>query len=302
MKTFTGLILIMPILASATLLDKIAAVIDKKSITISEINRVQKNYKARMMIAPLIYKQGKNNKKDIVKTMIQTHIVRKKLKELGMVVEDSLVNQRIEDIRKSQGVSNQFLYNYLGKQGISEKEYFILMKEMIEISYFNQKIIAPNISIKDSEVDEKYSEIKGKMPRHMIYNVTTYTFPPAIQKKYSNSQLLKVLKDFRNNPSSLPADLQGLEGTDLPLRSADINRDVYSLLSRTRANRFSKPKVFGQNLNIFFMRSKEVDGKMKAPKIDKNLVKQEVAMSKSASEITKWIEANKDDTYIKSFL
>lgn len=301
MKTFIFL-LILPILASATLLDKIAAVIDKRSVTLTEINRIQKNYKARMMIAPLIYKQGENNNKDIVKTIIQTHIVRKKLKELGMVVEDSLVNQRIEDIRKSQGVTNQFLYNYLAKQGIDEKEYFNLMKEMIEISYFNQKIIAPNISIKDSEVDEKYSEIKGKMPRHMIYNVTTYTFPPAVQQKYSNSQLLKILKDFRKDPSSIPAELQGLEGTDLPLRSADINREVYSLLSRTRANKFSKPKVFGQNLNIFFMRSKEVDPKMKAPKIDKNLVKQQVAMSKSSSEISKWIEANKEDTYIKTFL
>ncbi len=294
-------ILLSSIIAQASLIDKIAAVIDKKSITLSQVQRVKKNFKARNMIAPLIYQQGKNNQNDIIKTIIQTHLVRKKLKELGISVDNSIVTKRINEIRSSQKVTEKFLYNYLAKQGLSKQEYFQLIKEMMEISYFNQKIIAPLISVKNSEVDEKRTEINKKIPKMMIYNVTSYSFNPEIQKKYSNNELLKILKEFRKNPNSLPQDLQGLSGTDISLNGFELNPEVKKVLVSTRSKRFSKPKILNNNLSIFYVRSKQIDRK-RTPKINDQMVKQEIAISKSTEQIQKWVDTEIEDSHVQIFI
>ncbi len=294
-------IILISISLHASLLDKVAAVIEKKPITFSEVTRIKNNFNARNMIAPLIYQKGKTSDKEILNTIIQTHLVRKKLKELGIEVQDSVVNGRIEEIRKNQNVTKEFLYNYLAKQGLSRQEYFDLIKQMMEISYFNQKIIAPLISVKDSEVSEKEAEIKSKIPKVMIYDVTNYSFGPEIQKKYSNAELIKILKSFRKDKSTLPADLQGLEGTDITLNGFELNPNVKKILRSTRSKRFSTPKIINNYLNVFYVRSKRIDRK-RTPKISNDMIKQEVAISKSTEEIQKWVKSEMDESFIKIFI
>jgi hypothetical protein len=68
------------------LLDKIAIIFNQEIITLSDLGSIKKNLPAISSIAPMIYPQAVTNYKQLSEIIIQTKIVRLKLKELGVTI------------------------------------------------------------------------------------------------------------------------------------------------------------------------------------------------------------------------
>jgi len=72
----------------------------------------------------MIYPQKIDGYKNLADIIIQTRIVRLKLKELGVTIEDGQVEEHIQATEKNLGLSRLDLLNFLKENRISFKQYF----------------------------------------------------------------------------------------------------------------------------------------------------------------------------------
>lgn len=284
---------------NAKILDKIVAVIDDELITLSEVNHIKKSYTARKNIAPLIFDSEKGNTKNILNSIIKTYMIRKKLSELGIVVDDETVDSRVSQIEKSQNVTRNFLVNYLKSQGLEFEDYFQLIKNMIEISYFNQKVISPLVSVSDQEVKNFYSgKIAGKV-NSFKYKVIDFNISESSLKNVSDAELLTLLSEYKESGNK-PDKISAIESSELEFESSSLTPQISKTLSNVKNKNFSKPITINGTKHIFYMLNKKTINNFKLSK-NKSVVKNQLLMTKSKETLDKWINNERSNYYIKYF-
>ena len=108
--------------AKDKLLDKIAAVINSKVYTLSQVIRVKETIDARKEISPFLYNQDKYNDKEVLQILINTQIIREKISELGYVISDDSVESRIKLTEQKLGLDRKALLEFLKLKGINFEE------------------------------------------------------------------------------------------------------------------------------------------------------------------------------------
>lgn len=297
--TFVALFCI-PLTLYAALLDKVTAVIDDKIVTLSEVRRIQANYPAREQMASLVYKKGANSVEGVLDSIVKIYVIRKKLSELGITIDDESVESRIDQIEKSQGVSRDFLVSYLKSKNVTYKEYFELIKQMMEISYFNSKIISPLVSVSEQEVKNYYGDQTSNRSTSYRYEVTNYNLPSSIKNLYEDSTIIETIKRGNTN-GSMPPDFADIQKNDLSLESQNLNQKINKILAKTSPKNFSKPAIINERVHVFYIKSKKITNSTSFKK-EKQLLTQQLMMKKSQETIEKWIASERDNYFIKYFL
>jgi peptidyl-prolyl cis-trans isomerase SurA len=300
MKRFTFVLAIfLPVLTQARLLEKVVGVVGEDVITLSEIDHTKKSFTGRANIAPLIYEAGKDSTKEILDSKIKIYIIKEKLRELAIIVDDDTVESRINSIEKSQGVTRDFLVSYLQSQGLNFSEYFDLIKNMIEISYFNQRVIAPLISISDQEVETYYrNNIAGKYSTYN-YKVVDFVVPEKTFKSLNEAKVIEGLKFYQKN-GDFPEFLKGIDSSNLEFSSSNLSTEMNNVLSRTPKNSFSSPVKISDVFHIFYVLKKGKTSNFNFEK-NKEQLKMQLSINKSAETLEKWIENERENYYIKYF-
>lgn len=284
----------------AKVVDKVVAVINDEIVTLSEINRIKANYPGRTQIASLIYDEKKPTDHNILEALIKVYIIQEKLSELGINIDDESVESRIRQIEKAQGVSRDFLVQYLSSQNISFKEYFQLIKQMMEFSYFNNKIISPLVSVSDQEIVNYFQDkIKGTQTT-VQYNVVNFSFKKDLLSIYNDDDVISILKKYQRT-GNVPADFQGMDVAPIQFTSNQLEPKVANILKDTKTQDFSKIVVIEDRVNVFYIESRNVVNNIQFEK-NKELLKQELMIQKSKETIAKWIDSEKNRFYIKYYL
>jgi len=287
--------------SQAKLLDRIYAEVGDNVITKQEVDRIKSNIPARRMIAPLIYQKGAYSDKEIVDILVQNKLIAAKLTEIGIDISDSMVEERVKGIEKAQGVNRSFLVNFLRSKNLSYDEYFSLIKQMMQLTYFNSRIIAPLVSINNEEVKTAAKKRKSKIKRGMIYSVINYAFPASVLNQYSDAQVKNILLQYQTDPATLPSAFAGMQANQIELKSRTLSKEIYKIISQTKSNSFSKPKVLNGNTIVFFVKSKRGDV-VNAPQVNNDQVKQEIIAKKSTEAIKRWVDAEKLNKHIKTLI
>ncbi len=286
--------------AQARLVDKVVAIIDSDIITLSEVKRIKKNFQARSMIASLVYEQKSKNTQSILDAMVKVYVIRKKLTELGIVIDDESVEGRVKQIEKAQGVTRDFLVSYLDQQNLSFKEYFELIKQMMEVSYFNSKIIAPLISVSDQEIKNFYSDAKSSGGTSLTYNVVDFALNDKILKLHSKKKIIEILKKYRTT-GTLPSEFSEMATNKLTLESQSLNPKINNVLKKTRPKSLSETLVLDGIVHVFYVESKKTSASSRFKK-NKEQLRQQLMIKKSKDTINKWVANEKENYFIKYFL
>ncbi len=244
---------------NAKLIDKVAGVINDKVFALSEITRISKTIPIRKEIAPFIYNKETYSTQDILRTEQNSFIVRDKLEEVGFVVSDSSVEDRIKQTEKSLGLGKGQLIEFLKSRGITYNEYFEILRSAMEYNIFNRRIIAPLVTITDQEMkNHYYKNSKGVKTSSFKYNIIDFNIPIKKVLKRDRSKFRDILIRYRKT-GSLPQIYSDLSTDDLgEINGEDVSKKLNTLWAQTDEDTFSKIYIDSGLLHVYFVDSKEI--------------------------------------------
>lgn len=245
--------------SQAKLVDKIAGVINDSVFTLSEIERINTTIDVRKEIAPFIYTKAKYNKQDLLILMQNLYIVKDKLSELGFVVSDDSVEDRIRETEKGLRLSRDELLAFLDSKSITFNEYFEIIRTAIEFNIFNRNIIAPLVTITDQELKERYFENDAKAKSSaFIYNLIDFSIAKSKLQASDIKRLPAILKDYRQS-GNLPEIYSSISTDEIGnISDEDLQKDLKGLLRKTKVDSFSEPFILDDTIHVYFVAKKEI--------------------------------------------
>lgn len=259
MKLSLLFILLISFTAQAKLIDKIAGVINDRVYTLSEIDRVLNTIEIRKEIAPFIYTKKNYSQKDILKTLQNSFIIKDKLEELGFIVSDDSVEDRIRETQKSLNLNRQELVKFLQTKNITFSEYFEILREAMEYNIFNRRIIAPLVTITDQELkNEYYKGTTNKKALSYRYEVVDYTINKLKVIPKDIPTLPKVLSTYRKT-GNLPEIYNDFNMDDLgKVSGEDLPQNIRLALRDTNEKNFSNPVLLDDTIHVFYILKKSI--------------------------------------------
>lgn len=243
----------------AKLIDKVAGVINDKVFTLSEIVRIKKTIPIRKEIAPFIYNKDSYTNQDILQTAQNSFIVRDKLEEVGFVVSDDSVQDRIKETEKGLGLAKGQLVEFLKSRGLTYNEYFEILRSAMEYNIFNRRIIAPLVTITDQEMKNfYYKNYSSAKTSSFKYNILDFNIPLSKVLKSDRPKFTEILTRYRKT-GSLPQIYSDLSTDDIEdISGEDVPAKLSSLWAQTNEGSFSKTFVESGVLHVYFVESKEI--------------------------------------------
>ena len=292
--------------AQAELLDKILAIVDDEVITLSQVQRIKSNLKARKVISQLIFNSDNYSDKEIVSLIINSRLVRDKLNEIGFTIGDDHVESNIKLTEQRLNLSRKDLLQYLESNNLTFDEYFEIMRETIEYQYFHQKIIRPLISITEQEIKNSfYKKNINNSTLAFKYSLVDFSIDKKHFKKSMQNNFKKVLKNFQitgNWPSEYKKNDDLVVNTNVlgEITADGLLPALRKQLKITEEGNFTNPLFFNNQYHVFFVRKKDlVESEIFTAKKDQ--IYSEIFKSSSEKITSLWYQREQNKHYIKTF-
>lgn len=242
---------------STKLIDKIVGVINEQSITLSEVKRIQKTLKGRRDIAGVLYNKLKTQK-DIINFLFQMFVVKKELDALGMSVSESRVDAQIENTLKRVRLTKAQLIRQLTKNGLTFEEYYQVIKQSMEFSLFQQRIIAPLVAISEQEIKSLYLQKAGdKAAQTVQYKLKDYLVDASKVSLEKANQLQEQIQSALKQGKTLK--LKNIEMIDLgDIKSSSLSSQIRKHITSVEQGNVSKPLKLGGNYHLFYIEKKDI--------------------------------------------
>jgi peptidyl-prolyl cis-trans isomerase SurA len=285
--------------AEEILIDKIAAIVNSKVISLSEVTRIQETIDARKEISPLIYNQKSFTQNELIKILIKTFIIRDKISSQGYVINDEAVESRIKMTEERLGLKRSDLLQFLRSKKISFEEYFEIIRETMEFNIFSSRIIAPLISITDQEIKNEYFKQNSKNKTLSFrYNLVDFYIKNSNLKNFSNQQFLQAIRDFQLT-GKLPLEFSSLETNPIEgINEDSLSKELSTVLKSTIEGGFSAPITINDYLHIFYVQKKDLTESQDFQKA-KDKILNELMSRKSEFVTNNWFEREFTNYYIK---
>jgi peptidyl-prolyl cis-trans isomerase SurA len=298
------IILLLLILSSTVthsrLLDKIAGVINDKVYTLSEIERINSSLSARKEISPFIYTNANYTNLEILKLLQRGYIIKDKLSSMGFVISDDSVESRIVDTEKRLGLSRRDLLDFLKSKNINFNEYFEIIRETMEFNVFNQRIIAPLVSITDQELKNFYYKLNTNNNKVLAFKYTVVDFYLNENQVIKNEleRLPDILSNYQKT-GNIPSIYKDIQTNNLgTITGEDVPSELNKLLHQTSEGSFSKPYVKGGVVHIFYVKSKDLTESSDFLN-KKELIYNQIFAEKSKSIFKSWFLKESTNYYIQ---
>ena len=285
----------------STLIDKTVAIIDKEILTLSEIQRIKNNLKARKNISPQLYSENDYDSQALINNFIRSYIIRENLKNLGFVISSEQVNSQIKQTEANLQINREQLLEFLETNNIKYDEYYQITKETIEFNIFLARIIRPLIKITDFELKNKFSNNTNLSSNTFNYNLVDFYIPKKSVTKSKLKQLRSDLIKFQKD-GILPNHLKNLETNVLSdVKEEGLSADIKNSLIGKTVDEFSSPVEINEYIHLFFIKKKSIVESEKFSN-NKRALEQEIFLKKSKNVIKKWLEQEQLNFHIKTYI
>jgi peptidyl-prolyl cis-trans isomerase SurA len=240
-------------------IDKILAVFNDQVITLSMVERIQESLNQRKLISPFIFNRTDFKTWEIVQILVDSMLIKSGLNDIGYIINDEQVENSINQRQKQLGVNRKELIVQLNQFKIDFEEYFELIRQSIEFNLFNERIVAPLISITDQEVRNKYleSSYSSKTVVHK-YKLVDFTLPKKGLNQKHLSRVKEDLKKFRER-GILPEYLKDVEPVELSnVNESSLPTNVQKEIRSTSVENFTNPVKIKDRWHSFFVKEKFV--------------------------------------------
>ncbi|HOP40315.1 MAG TPA: peptidylprolyl isomerase [Geobacteraceae bacterium] len=304
------LLIVMPVAVSAEMVSSIAVLVNGDPITTYDLAKEQealaRNIKESGDPVP-----GTDQLRQVaLESLINKKLIEQKIQELGIKISDDEINKAIEDVKKTNNISEEKLLAALAARGISFDDYKAQLKEQLERLRLISVEVRSKIQIGEKEIREYYNEHADKFQVDEAFHVRQIFF--AIPSGVDQAQKLKVEEkakkvlseakggaDFAELAKKHSDDLSGRDGGDLGfLKRGDLIREIGSALSGLKPGEVSG--LIRTSAGIHIMKLEEY---RKGQQRDFDSVKREIEdllyRQKSEERFSQWLDGLRKNAAIE---
>ncbi len=162
-------------LASLKLLDHIVVVVNNDVITNTMLNNRVADFRKQLELSQLVRIDPDTLKKQVLERMIRDTIQLQQAKQLGITVDDLMLNRVLEQLARSNNMSLEMFRDTIEKEGMNFTRFREQTRDEVIIQQLQQRMVASKINVSDREVQQyiernelqNYSKISYHL-RHIL--------------------------------------------------------------------------------------------------------------------------------------
>jgi peptidyl-prolyl cis-trans isomerase SurA len=227
-------LLLVTTLSHATLkpLDEIVVVVNEDVITKTMMDNRIEDFRKQLALSQISRVEPETLKKQVLERMIRDTIQLQQAKQLGITVDDLMLNRMLEQLAKGNNMSLETFRDTIEAEGINYARFREQTRDELIIKQLQQRVVASKINVSDQEVqqyiDQNENLDSSKITyhlRHILIATPESAKPEDIEKArlkadsvYAEIQSGAKFEDIAVKESS---GRNALQGGDLGERKAN---------------------------------------------------------------------------------
>ncbi|HWL27598.1 MAG TPA: peptidylprolyl isomerase, partial [Burkholderiaceae bacterium] len=138
---------------STQFVDGIAAVVNKKVITLQQVDAEAKSAQEQLKRQNIPVPDYDTLRKQVLSRMITEELERQEAQRLGIRVNDAQVQQAVQTIAQRNRISTERLRQEVEKTGVAWNDYLKNLRQEVTLDMLRQRAVDSTITISDAEID-----------------------------------------------------------------------------------------------------------------------------------------------------
>jgi len=181
------LVLVVPCIASAAVIEQLIVVINGEPYTLSSLNAYAKNKMGRSFPSGSL-DQINASDREVLEQFITDKLLESEVREAGISITDEDVNRYIEQVKKNNRLSDEDLKTALAREGQTVDSYKVSVKAEMEKSEIIDRQVKRKVTITDEDVERYYKANPNKYKsnerariRHILLVLPENAAPDRVQ-------------------------------------------------------------------------------------------------------------------------
>lgn len=239
-------------MVSAEVMSRVAALVNDEPITTYDVEREREAMEKGLDEKALRDAAGKAQLREVaLNSLINKKLIEQKIKELDVKITDEEVRQTIEDVKKSNNISQDNLVEALAARGVSFDEYKTQIREQLERLRLISLEVRSKIQVSEQEIRAYYDANPKMFQVDEAFRVRQIFFKVAPQASEQERKLItdtaeKALReakdgsDFAALAKKFSEDSSAKEGGDLGfLKKGDVLPEIEGALAKMKPGEIS---------------------------------------------------------------
>lgn len=294
--------------AHAKVLEKVYAVVNGETITLTEITDYQKKLKSGGFLNDLLFsdpqerQKALKNKDYLLKLLVDEKIIDFEVKQNGFLVTDERVKKEIGTIAKRQNMSVSQLKQTLKGQSVNFTEYRSFVKKSIERRQLVEKEITSKIKISEQDIISHYL-LKNKSGKTQVFE---FNLAHILFKKDDSSSAKAVSKALKDGASfsalvkkhSIDDDSKSKSGLFGNFKSGEMIQSIQTAIENLNIGETSPVVTTPMGLHVFKVLDKKL---VKDPGIEKQKqgIYQQLFAQAFKEQLNFWLIQKRKDAVIQ---
>jgi peptidyl-prolyl cis-trans isomerase SurA len=207
MGTMVAALLLGGAVARAELVDRVAAVVNRDVIALSEVEKRAAPELARLSTAVRDPKQRAEERTKVLKsslnTLIGEKLMEEQIRELGLAVTEAELEAAVSDVRKQNNVTEEAQFErLLSGEGFTVKTYKEFLRNQMSRMKLVQMKVTPKVKVSEEDLKAAYTQY-SKMEsgdaevhaRHILVQVDAKATPEKVEA--ARQKALKLAEEAR---------------------------------------------------------------------------------------------------------
>jgi peptidyl-prolyl cis-trans isomerase SurA len=207
MGTMVAALLLSGAVARAELVDRVAAVVNRDVIALSEVEKRAAPELARLNSAVRDPKQRAEERAKVLKTSLNTLIGEKlmeeQIRELGLATTDAELEAAVSDVRRQNNITDEAQFErLLSGEGFTVKTYKDFLRNQMSRMKLVQMKVAPKVKVSEEDLKAAYTQY-AKLEsgdaevhaRHILVQVDAKATPEQVET--ARQKALKLVEEAR---------------------------------------------------------------------------------------------------------
>lgn len=286
--------------------DRIVAIVNDDIVTLSQLDMAAAPYRKNIETS----QESATRKKEIMAQMytqvlnqlVENSLVIQEAKRLGIAVDDTDVDNALENFKKEHNLDQERLELGLAAQGITLEQYRERIREQILQSMIVSRAVRAKIVITDKEIkayyDSHYQEFKGKKKYHLKnIIVRTATDLSTVREKLKNKvDFSQVAKDYSIGSNAAA----GGELGEFDISS--FSDEIKNALEGVGKGQYTTPIDMGDSFQILYVADIISQGQGPVQKEVEKQIQDILYREYGEAQFKKWMKNLKSSAHIKIML
>ena len=288
-------------------LDGIIAIVNSQVITTEELRQAMILAKEQMNAEQIPLPNETVLRRQVLNAMINRTLQLEYAKKMNIQVSDEELNQAIVNIAKENHLTLDELRASIVARGMNYEEYRGQIREQIIISQLQQRVITPEITVSDQEVDtfaKNYVHQNHSDTEYHVFDIliplsNTPSSEAIVAAQKRAQQLTAQLRkgaNFQALAAANSAGQQALQGGDLGWRKlAELPTVFAEQVNALNIGQVSDPIRAANGFHII----KLVDLRNSSKNLTPEQIKQSIFERKYTEQLEIWLQQLRDSSYVK---